>query len=140
MEDGYPKFTDLLMSNPDKLAPAQAMSLYIRGNTMGPFVSDKRVSEQYLNLPEQQAAIPIWQKTDMVKYQIPLVTPTPEESAEYANIMADVNTLVDEMTLKIILGTEPLEAYDKYLEKLNSVKLSRAIEIKQAALERYLKR
>ncbi|MEK3683629.1 extracellular solute-binding protein [Paenibacillus sp. FSL R10-2736] len=140
MEDGYPKFTDLLMSNPDKLAPAQAMSLYIRGNTMGPFVSDKRVSEQYLNLPEQQAAIPIWQKTDMAKYQIPLVTPTPEESAEYANIMADVNTLVDEMTLKIILGTEPLEAYDKYLEKLNSVKLPRAIEIKQAALERYLKR
>lgn len=54
--------------------------------------------------------------------------------------MADVNTLVDEMTLKIILGTEPLEAYDGYLDKLQSVKLSRAIEIKQAALERYLQR
>ncbi|ASA19839.1 extracellular solute-binding protein [Paenibacillus donghaensis] len=140
MKDGYPKFTDLLMSNPDKLAPSQAMSLYIRGNTMGPFVSDKRVSEQYLNMPEQQAAVALWQKTDMAKYQIPLVTPTPEESAEFANIMADVNTLVDEMTLKIILGTEPLDAYEEYLEKLNSVKLSRAIEIKQAALERYLKR
>ncbi|WP_042203691.1 extracellular solute-binding protein [Paenibacillus camerounensis] len=140
LENGVPVFTDLLMNNPEKLAPAQAMSLYIRGNTMGPFVSDKGVSEQYLNLPEQQEAVATWQKTDMAKYQIPLVTPTPEESAEFANIMADVNTLVDEMTLKIILGTEPLEAYNGYLDKLNSVKLSRAIEIKQAALERYLQR
>lgn len=140
MENGSPKFTDLIMNNPDKLAPAQAMSLYIRGNTGGPFISDKRVSEQYLNLPEQQDAVALWKNTDMANYQLPLVTPTPEESAEFANIMADVNTLVDEMTLKIILGTEPLDAYDKYLEKLKSVKLSRAIEIKQAALERYLKR
>jgi putative aldouronate transport system substrate-binding protein len=140
MENGYPKYTDLIMKNPDKLAPAQAMSLYIRGNTMGPFVQDKRYSEQYLNMPEQQQAVSIWQKTDMAKYQMPLVTPTPEESAEFAKIMTDVNTLVDEMTLKIILGAEPLEAYEKYVEKMNSIKLSRAIEIKKAALERYNKR
>ncbi|MNV79403.1 hypothetical protein D3C71_1729550 [compost metagenome] len=54
--------------------------------------------------------------------------------------MTDVNTLVDEMTLKIILGAEPLEAYEKYVEKMNSIKLSRAIEIKKAALDRYNKR
>jgi putative aldouronate transport system substrate-binding protein len=140
MENGYPKYTDLIMKNPDKLAPAQAMSLHIRGNTMGPFVQDKRYSEQYLNMPEQQQAVSIWQKTDMAKYQLPLVTPTPEESAEFAKIMTDVNTLVDEMTLKIILGAEPLESYEKYLEKMNSIKLSRAIEIKKAALDRYNKR
>ncbi|MDF2935111.1 MAG: transporter substrate-binding protein [Paenibacillaceae bacterium] len=140
MENGYPTYTDLIMKNPDKLAPAQAMSLHIRGNTMGPFVQDKRYSEQYLNMPEQQQAVSIWQKTDMAKYQLPLVTPTPEESAEFAKIMTDVNTLVDEMTLKIILGAEPLESYEKYLEKMNSIKLSRAIEIKKAALDRYNKR
>ncbi|CAM3813181.1 extracellular solute-binding protein [Marinicrinis lubricantis] len=137
MVDGYPKYTDLLMNNPDKLAPAQAMSLYIRGNTGGPFVIDKRVTEQYLSMPEQREAVAIWQKTDMTKHQLPLVTPTPEESAEFARIMADVNTLVDEMTLKIILGAEPLDAFDSYVEKLKSVKLDRAIEIKEAALERY---
>jgi putative aldouronate transport system substrate-binding protein len=140
MENGYPKYTDLIMKNPDKLAPAQAMSLYIRGNTMGPFIQDKRYSEQYLNMPEQQQAVSIWKKTDMAKYQLPLVTPTPEESAEFAKIMTDVNTLVDEMTLKIILGAEPLESYEKYVEKMNSIKLSRAIEIKKAALDRYNKR
>jgi len=140
MENGYPKFTDLLMKNPEKLAPAQAMSLYIRGNTTGPFVLDKRVIEQYLNLPEQQEAVAIWKGTDMAKHQLPPVTPTPEESAEYAKIMADVNTLVDEMTLKIILGAEPLDAFESYVEKLKSVKLDRAIEIKKAALDRYMSR
>ncbi len=140
MVNGTPTYTDLLMKNPDKLAPSQAMSLYIRGNTGGPFVMDKRVSEQYLALPEQKSAIELWQKTDMVKYQLPLLTPTPEESAEFAKIMADINTLVDEMTLKIILGTEPLDSFEKYVEKMSSVKLSRAIEIKKAALERYNKR
>lgn len=140
MENEFPKYTDLLMNNPDKLSPSQAMSLYIRANTAGPFVQDKRYMEQYLNLPEQQEALALWQKTDMAKYQMPLVTPTPEESSEYAKIMTDVNTLVDEMTLKIIFGAEPLDAFDTYVQKMNSVKLDRAIEIKQAALGRYLKR
>ncbi|MDF2925630.1 MAG: transporter substrate-binding protein [Paenibacillaceae bacterium] len=140
MENGYPKYTDLLMNNPDKLAPAQAMSLYIRGNTMGPFVQDKRYTEQYMMLQQQKDAIGVWQKTDMAKHQLPLVTPTPEESAEYAKIMTDVDTLVDEMTLKIILGAEPLESFDAYVQKMKSVKLDRAVEIKKAALERYSKR
>ena len=54
--------------------------------------------------------------------------------------MNDVNTLMDEMTLKIILGAEPVDAYDKYMEKLKSLKIDRALLIKQSAYDRYLKR
>lgn len=137
---GYPKYTDLLMKNPDKLAPAQSMSLYIRGNYNGPFVQDKRYIEQYLAMQSQRDAVSIWSKTTVDKHKIPPVTATPEESTELAKIMTDLNTLVDEMTLKIILGTEPVDSFDKYMEKFNSVKLSRAIEIKKASLDRYNKR
>ncbi|MFC4778777.1 extracellular solute-binding protein [Paenibacillus sp. GCM10023252] len=140
MEGDYPKYTDLLLKNPDKLAPAQAMSLYIRANYSGPFVQDKRYIEQYLQLQTQRDAIGIWSKTDMDKHQMPPVTPTVEESSEYAKIMTDVDTLVDEMTLKIILGLEPLDSFEKYVEKLKSLKLDRAIEIQKAALERYKNR
>lgn len=140
MDNGYPKYTDLLMKNPDKLAPAQAMSLYIRANYSGPFVQDKRYIEQYLALPQQKDAITVWQKTDVAKYQLPPITATPTESSELAKIMTDVNTLVDEMTLKIILGNEPLENFDKYMDKLKTLKLDRAIEIEKAALDRYNKR
>ncbi len=57
-----------------------------------------------------------------------------------AKIMNDVNTLMDEMTLKIILGSEPIEAYDKYMEKLKGLNIDRAIEIQQAAFDRFNKR
>ncbi|MEF3304865.1 extracellular solute-binding protein [Paenibacillus sp. GYB003] len=140
MENGYPKYTDLIMNNPDKLAPAQAMSMYFRSNYNGPFVQDKRYIEQYLALPEQREAVGIWQKTDMEKHQLPPITPTQEESSEYAKIMTDIDTLVDEMTLKLILGTEPLDSFEKYVDKMKSLKLDRAIEIQKAALERYNKR
>lgn len=140
MESGYPKYTDLLMKNPDKLAPAQAMSMYVRGSYNGPFIQDKRYAEQFFTMPTQREAVDIWKKTDADKYSLPPLTPTPEESSEYAKIMNDINTLVDEMTLKIILGNEPVSQYESYIAKMKSLNLDRAIAIQKAALERYNKR
>jgi len=137
MEDGYPKYTDLLLKNPDKLAPAQAISKYARGSYNGPFVQDQRYAEQFFALQTQRDAVGIWKNTDADQYNLPPITPTPEESSEYATIMNDINTLVDEMTLKIILGQEPLEQYESYVDKMKSLHLDRAIEIQQAALDRY---
>ncbi|MFC3748217.1 extracellular solute-binding protein [Paenibacillus sp. GCM10012306] len=137
MEDGYPKYTDLLMKNPDKLAPAQAISMYARGSYNGPFIQDKRYAEQFFALQTQRDAVGIWKNTDAAKYSLPPITPTPEESSEYATIMNDINTLVDEMTLKIILGQEPIDKYESYVDKMNSLHLDRAIAIQQAALDRY---
>ncbi|WP_445670235.1 extracellular solute-binding protein [Paenibacillus sp. PL2-23] len=139
MENGYPTYTDLMMKNPDKLAPAQALSLYIRGNYFGPFVQDKRYSEQYNVLQSQKDSIEVW-KTDAKSTKLPPITATPEESTELAKIMTDVETLVNEMTLKIILGSEPLSSYDSYMKKLETLNFDRAIEIQKAALERFNKR
>ncbi|WP_040948259.1 extracellular solute-binding protein [Gorillibacterium massiliense] len=140
MVNGYPTYTDLLLKNPDKLAPAQAISLYARGSYNGPFIQDKRYAEQFFALQSQRDAVTTWQKTDSAKYFLPSITPTPDESTEYATIMSDIDTLVDEMTLKIILGTEPVDSFDKYVGKMKSLKLDRAIEIQTAALDRYNKR
>lgn len=140
LADGYPKYTDLLLANPDKLAPAQAISLYTRGSYNGPFIQDKRYAEQFFALQTQRDAVVTWQNTDADKYSLPPITPTPEESTEYAKIMNDINTLVDEMTLKIILGAEPVDQFESYISKMNSLHLDRAIEIQAAALDRYNKR
>jgi putative aldouronate transport system substrate-binding protein len=139
MQNGYPKYTDLIMKNP-KMAPAQVMSQYNRATYYGPFIHDKRYLEQYYELPTQLEAKAKWENTDERKYQLPAVTPTPEESAEFAKIMADIDTLVDEMTLKIILGAEPLDSFEKYIDKMKSLKIGRVLEIQKMALERYNKR
>lgn len=140
LENGYPKYTDLIMNNPEKLAPAQAMSLYFRGSYGGTFIQDKRYIEQYLTLKQQKDALAVWKNTDNDKYGLPPVSPTPQEATEMAKIMNDVNTLVDEASLKIILGSEPLDYFDKYVEKLKTLRIDRAVEIQNAALDRYKKR
>jgi putative aldouronate transport system substrate-binding protein len=140
LDNGYPKYTDTVMKNPDHLAPAQALALYARGGYNGPFVQDKRYIEQYLTMPEQKDAIQIWSQTDADKYLLPPISPNPTESTELASIMNDVNTLVDEMSLKIILGTVQPDAFDGYVAKMKTLKIDRAIQIQKAALDRYNKR
>ena len=44
------------------------------------------------------------------------------------------------MTAKFITGTESLDNFDQYVETMNSLGLQRAIEIQDAALERYNER
>ena len=74
------------------------------------------------------------------QYAMPNGTPTAEESEEYSTIMNEVETYRDEMTNKFILGTESLDNFDQYVETMNSLGLQRAIEIQDAALERYNER
>jgi putative aldouronate transport system substrate-binding protein len=62
------------------------------------------------------------------------------ESREYALIMNDVNTYADEFILKFILGTESLSRWDAYVNTINGMKLSRALEIQNNALARYKRR
>ncbi|MDF2936808.1 MAG: transporter substrate-binding protein [Paenibacillaceae bacterium] len=140
LENNYPKLTDFVMNNPDKLAPAQAIAQYARSSYNGPFVTDKRYGEQITSMQEQKDAQIAWEQTDTEKYILPPISMSPAESAEYSAIMNDVNTLVDEMTLKIILGAVSLDSYDSYVTKLKSLKIDRAIELKKAALDRYNKR
>ncbi|MUG43505.1 extracellular solute-binding protein [Paenibacillus woosongensis] len=137
MKDGYPRYTDLILNNPDKLAPSQALAMYTRASYFGPFVQDIRYMEQYYMLPEQKEAIRLWSDTDAAIYALPSTPKTEKESAELSAIMQDVTTLVDEMSLKIILGIEPLSAFDAYVEQLKSLNIDRAIGLQQTALERY---
>ncbi|MFC4103417.1 extracellular solute-binding protein [Paenibacillus xanthanilyticus] len=134
MVDGYPTYTDMIKND-----FAANLTLYTRA-TGGPTIQDKRYYEQFAARPQQQEAVKTWMKTDVDKYQLPPISPSPEESSEFAKIINEVNTLVDETTIKILLGTETIDSYDKFREKLESLNIARAIEIQQAALDRYNKR
>ncbi|NHN30409.1 extracellular solute-binding protein [Paenibacillus agricola] len=134
MKNNYPTYSEMVKSN-----YSLNLGLYTR-STGGPTIQDKRYYEQFAALPQQSEAVTTWFKTDVDKYQLPPISPTPEESSELAKIMTEVNTLVDETTIKIVLGTDPVDSYDKFLEKLKSLKIDRALQIEQAALDRYNKR
>lgn len=134
--DGQPKYMDAILKNPDGLPISQAFRKHIMGATSGPFVQDIRHTKQYTTKPEQQEAMTLWSSPTQVN-KMPPVTVAVGDSSRYASIMNDVNTFKDEMLLKFIMGIEPLENFDHYVDTLKGLGIEEAIQIQQAALERY---
>ena len=140
MVEGYPTYTDVILNNPNGWPIAQSMSAYIRGNYNGPFVQDVRYLEQYYTLDGQKISGELWAYGNGAKHILPTITPTTEESKEFAVIMNEINTYRDEMTLKFILGTESIDNFDAYVKTIENMNIARAIEIQNGALERFYNR
>ncbi|NQX64151.1 extracellular solute-binding protein [Paenibacillus qinlingensis] len=136
LENGYPKYTDLIMNNPDKLPVTQAMAKYFQASWSGPFVQDKRYIEQYYTIPAQRDAQKTWTAADHSK-QMPGVSMTADESSKTASIMNDVKTYRDEMFNKFVMGAEPIENFDKYVQTMKGMGVEEAIKARQAALDRF---
>jgi len=103
-----------------------------------PFIFDPTRDEAWLDEAVFEAR-KVWASSDGL-YDLPPVTTTAEEENEFAQIMGDIETFVDEMTVKFIIGDEPLKNYNAYIERIKSMGIDRAIEIQQGALERYYER
>ncbi|TDF98699.1 extracellular solute-binding protein [Paenibacillus piri] len=138
--NGYPKYTDAVLKHPS-LSPTNALSQYTIADLYGRFFNqDERKAEQLLIYPAQKEAGPNWAKGTPER-QYPMgVTPTLDEGRKLASIMNEVNTYVDQMFLKFIMGNEPLTKFDDYAAKLKQMKVDEAVSIQQAAYDRYLKR
>lgn len=136
MVDGYPKYTEYIVNNPEGLPMGYAMGRYMKSNYGGPFIQDRRYMEQYLKYPEQVKAIEIWSQHKGL-LTVPPITPTPDESQRLSSIMNEINTYVDEMFLKFVMGQESLDNFDTYVEQIKKMNIEEAIKIQQAALDRY---
>jgi len=139
MVDGYPTYTDLIKNNPDGLSMAQAMTKYTMNGDRNSFVQDVRYLEQYAGLPEQQQAWETWCNTDAVKYVLPNLYIPENKSSEYATKSTAISSYVDEMYVKFITGTEPIENFDKYVKQLKKLGIEDVLKIKQEAYDAYLK-
>ena len=82
-------------------------------------------------------AYDVWENTQYDLLLPPCMTMTEEESQEYASLYSSILTLVQENTVKFIMGTKSMDEYDSFLEQLHTFGIDRCIELKQAALDRY---
>ena len=137
MVEGKPIFTDLVMNNPDGLTIQQALSEYQLAYGNGPFVQDKDYLLQYYNTDEQKEALSKWSDNNAKNYKLPRITIGAEEVGEYSSLFSDIKTYRDEMTIKFVVGSEPLENFDKYLNTLNSMGIERLTQIIQNAVNEY---
>ena len=142
MVDGYPKYTDKVIpvgeATSEGLTLAQGLAKYTVAGASGAFVQDTRYIEQYYSMPELSEAVNLWAQTDYGKYIYPAASTTSEEAEELALIMNQVQTFAKEMEAKFITGEKSLDEYDAYVAQLKKFGIERAIEIKQAAYDRYM--
>lgn len=137
LKDGKPAYTDMVVKNPQGLGSDQVMMQYAHGTNFPMIQQDNNLPAKYKQTTE---AIDIWKNTNHASHLLPPVTPTAAEADEMSSIMNDINALVKEAELKIILGAEPIDAYDRYVQQMKSMGIERALKIQQAAYERYMKR
>lgn len=140
MVDGNPVYTELVTNNPDGLPMSQVLTMYARAATEGPMVQDERYIEQYYQLPSQNAALDIWSDNVGEKHVMPTITLLEDELNEYNRIMNDLITYRDENIIQFIIGGRPISEFDKFVQECKDRNIDRAIEIQQAAYDRYMTR
>lgn len=138
--DGKKHYTDFVKKNPDGLSAGQVKGGYSRAYASGPYPQDGNLALENFSIPEQFATSDLWSKSIARDHLLPPLRRTAEEDEEYTKIMTDVNTYYQESTLKFILGNVSLDSFDNYIAQMKKLKIDRAIEIQQAAYDRYLKR
>ncbi|MDF2670558.1 MAG: transporter substrate-binding protein [Paenibacillus sp.] len=137
--DGYPKFTDQIMKNPNKLSVSQALLQYAVSNSVGTYLLDGRVTEQLASMPQQKQAKQAWGEATGENL-LPLLSPTQQESTKLSSIMNDITTYYSEMINKFIMGTEPLDKFDQFVSTIKGMGIEEAIKLQQSALDRFNKR
>jgi putative aldouronate transport system substrate-binding protein len=100
-------------------------------------IQDERYIYQYAYRPAQRTAIERWSQTDAPAHMIPGITPTEAEAAELGAIREDLSQCRYGWTVEFITGTKDLSEYAQFQTELENYGVARAIEIIQAAVDRY---
>jgi putative aldouronate transport system substrate-binding protein len=143
MQGGRPIWSQAVMSGgPNRWPLAQSMGSVSRGPMAGPFVQDVGYIEQYYAEPEQAQALLNYILPGADATLLPAVTPTQAESREYATILQEINTYIDERTARWLLGTEPINDanWNDYINTINRMNIQRAVAIQNGALDRFNRR
>lgn len=139
MVSGEAKYTDLITNNPDGLPLDQAICHYTPAGASARLFQDSRYWDQMMTFDNQKEAMKILSESTLERV-MPPITPTPDESTRFAAIQNEANTYVSEMFAKFVMGQENIANFDQYIETLKSLKIEEAIQIQQAALDRYMQR
>ena len=138
MVDGEPKFTEKVLKNPDGLTVGEAFGRFsgVYSTSDFPNLQDWRSYSQSLS-PYGIAAIETWADGVDISGILPTLTFKDGEEELVKDVMIQVNTYVDEMIDKVIMGQESVEDWDKVVKAIKDMKVEEVVEIYQNAYDRY---
>ncbi len=139
--EGQAHYSDKTMDYAANGFPSLATSMANvgRANMSGPFAQDPNYIFEYYATDGQKAALHTW--NDYQESQstlIPPITLTAEESSKYASLINDINTYVESSYgAWFALQSKVEDDWDNYISTLQGMGIQDAIDIYQAALNRY---
>jgi putative aldouronate transport system substrate-binding protein len=135
--DGKPFWLNTVLNPTSGYNSEEAIARYALGQITFPYAANIWSYRQLNLATEQQQRIQTNWKTGTRDVILPPITLSPDETTRYSNIMSDISTYVDEMTVKFIIGQESFARYDSFIQTIKNMNVDRAVEIYQAAVDRY---
>jgi len=130
--DGMPKFTELISGDPRGDGAAQ-WEFGING-TWPRILMPEIIQNRFFKFPQSANA-----NDAAMNYQVasfPNIIPTKDENQALKNMLADITTYRQEMITKFVIGTEPLDNFDKYVSTINAMGIEELLQIKQTQYNR----
>ena len=138
-EDGKVVYTDYMLNNPD------GMNSQICFTTIGWSLTNAlSFGERYLDTYDQKVrdAIEMWSDTENVRYDQTIPTAAgldADESNSVVNQITDICAYADEVILKWVIGSEPLndDTWGAYIQRLDELGLNDVVAVYQKAYDDY---
>lgn len=142
MVNGAPQYTELILKNPQGIALTNILTKYCAASSGTPIPYDQ--DERYATatraaVPQQQQAEKAW-ALSRLGLVLPPLQPSEQESARMSRILTEVNTYVDEMTSKMIMGLESISKFDEFVATQRKMGIDEAVAITQKAYLSYKSR
>jgi putative aldouronate transport system substrate-binding protein len=138
MINGQPVLNEFTTNNPRGLPLDGILRTY--GLLNFPIIQDDRMSVQRFPMPEQIQAYEAWGYSDADKYRIINPSIVPRHVNEYANLVTDINTYIEESRAQFISGALPLSRFDEYTATLRRMGMDRLLVILQESYDAYHRR
>ena len=139
VENGEYKLTDYVLNNPDGKSIVQAITpIALTAYGIPAKVMDgKAYSQVQYALPQQAEASVVWAEGDdgLMTLTWPM---TADEKSRVSEIMTEMQAYEDEMYVKMIMGIEPIEKFDDYVENMKKFGVNELEEIYQTAYDRFM--
>lgn len=135
--NGEYKYTDLVLDNPNQLSAMEVLRDYGAWPYTAYIQTYEAYQAMYVKTPELLAASS--KIKPFLVAPFPNIIGTDDENSRFASIMADMQTYLDEMIVKFIIGQESFDKFDEYVEKVKLLKVDEVLQIKRTQYERFLK-
>jgi putative aldouronate transport system substrate-binding protein len=138
MVNGYPTLTPKIINYSYSGSLQEALAPYTPLSGGSVFYQEKPWFEQLvLQYPAQKGGNQKFKVLESGKWLIPSLTFTDNENRVVSQYLNEINTYIDEMLIKFILGQEPLSNYDAFVANLEKMNYRELLAVYQSALDRY---